>query len=400
MSIPIWGLLRLFLVIKLTQTLIIYFTPCQFDTSSQLIISQLPQSPFPTVINTILDKLIVWDSVYFNALFIRPAKYEQEFVFCPGWIAFIRSFPLENYYALQLLSILISNVCHFASAILIYAITREMYDAKISELSSVFLIMGPTAGAFLVTNYSENVSNFLTLLCFYFYFTSINFQDYSKTSNKTIISPVKYVLSGIVASLGFTVRANGLLLGIIYVIDLYHFFIDQNMNEIILTLTTGSSLFIALVSTNAYHYFKFCPGRGEWCNSYFPSLFKYAQDRYWNVGFLKYWTPNNIPNFLIVGPAIVINIYSTWYIYKREVPKNKRILVLVIIHCIILFSGILFWNIQILNRVTSYSPIVYWMLSLHFIDHKKKKIAEYTVIYGLVWNVIQTALFAAFLPPA
>ncbi|KAG7660802.1 GPI18 [[Candida] subhashii] len=402
MSIPLWKLTKTFLLIKLIQLAIVYFTPCQFDTSSEIIINNLnTESPYPDVITTILKKLIVWDSVYFNDLFINTIKYEHTFVFSPGgWVALIRFlFKSESttYFQLQFYSVLMSNLFHYLNMILLYQLTRITYDCRISELASIFMILSP-AGIFLTGNYSENYSNFLTLLQIYLYFTSVNSQDFTKASNKSIRIRWKYIVSGIINGVNFTVRANSLLLGIIYLIDLYHFFIDWNIEECILSIITGGILFISFAGTNIYHYLLFCPGRGEWCNSTFPSLFQYSQDKYWNVGLFKYWTVNNIPNFLLVTPIIALNVYSIYYFYIHELPKYKRILSLVVVNGLIIIGGVFFWNTQILNRVTSFSPILYWTLAIEM--RKGKKWVQYAMYYALMWNFIQSALFAAFMPPA
>lgn len=393
----LWKLLRLFIIIKLIQLAIIYFSPCQFDTSSELIIQNLSstsssKSYYNVIITTILNKLIVWDSVYFNDLFINPIQFEHQFVFCPGWIQLIKLFNIKNYYTAQLTSILISNLCHFASVITLYYLTKEM-DMKFGLVSGLLMIISP-AGVFLTGNYSENLSNLLTLLMFLTYYKSINFNDVKQPSNKSITNILGYIISGIFCAINFTVRANGLLLGVIYVFDLYHFIQNKSSSQIILSIITGSILFMTFLMTNIYHYIKFCPGR-EWCNNTFPSLFQFAQHHYWNVGFLKYWTPNNIPNFILVLPVLIFNIYSLGYMYQ-ELPKNRKLLPLIVINGLIVVGGTFFWNIQILNRITSFSPLIYWTLAYNL----KKPWAKYAISYCIVWNFVQTGLFAAFLPPA
>lgn len=403
-------LLRLFVLFKGIQLILVYFTPCQFDTSSQIIINNLGSSSYNSIITNILNKLIVWDSVYFNDLFINPIRFEHQFVFCPGWIKFIKIFGQNkdiNYYKFQLLSVLLSNIFHFISLIILYYLTNEIYgngngNGKLSYYSSLLMIISP-AGIFLTTNYSENFSNLLILLTIFIYFKAINFNDVKQFSNKSIRSKSLYVLSGIICSIGFTVRANSLFLGILYLLDLYHFLQNMKRNrkqgiiEIVYSLITGSLLFFTFLGTNLYHYMKFCPNRGEWCNKMFPSLFQYAQDHYWNVGFLKYWTINNIPNFLLVLPVLSFNIYSIIYMIQY-LPKYRKLLPIIIINGLTLIGGIFFWNIQILNRITSFSPLIYWTLADNLV--KKKYWVKYVIYYSIMWSLIQTVLFAGFLPPA
>ena len=399
-------LLRLFIIFKGIQFILVYFTPCQFDTSSQIIINNLKNSsPYNPIITTILNKLIVWDSVYFNDLYINPIRFEHQFVFCPGWIKFIKILIKgDNYYFFQISSILISNIFHFISVIILYYLTNEIINGNelINYYSSLFFIISP-AGIFLTTNYSENFNNLLTLLTLFIYFKAINFNDVNQFSNKSINNKFMYVLSGIICSISFTVRANSLFLGILYLLDLYHFLQNMKRNkkdsitQIIYSLITGSLLFFTFLGTNIYHYITFCPSRGEWCNNIFPSLFKFAQDHYWNVGFLKYWTMNNIPNFILVAPVLSFNIYAINYMINY-LPKYRKLLPIIIINSLTLIGGVFFWNIQILNRITSFSPLLYWTLADNQQDGKYW--VRYVIYYSILWSCIQAVLFAGFLPPA
>ncbi|KAJ3440140.1 gpi mannosyltransferase [Anaeramoeba flamelloides] len=70
---------------------------------------------------------------------------------------------------------------------------------------------------------------------------------------------------------------------------------------------------VLIFSPNVYFqykaYLKFCKGSTikqtpEWCLLKIPSIYNYIQLKYWNVGFLNYWTPLQIPNFLLAAPMI------------------------------------------------------------------------------------------------
>ena len=43
-----------------------------------------------------------------------------------------------------------------------------------------------------------------------------------------------------------------------------------------------------------------------WCASFPPSVYTYVQAKYWNVGFLRYWTPEQLPNFALGAPPLVL----------------------------------------------------------------------------------------------
>ncbi|EDK43498.1 conserved hypothetical protein [Lodderomyces elongisporus NRRL YB-4239] len=408
MNYPIWSLFCSFSILKILQLVIIYFTPSTFDTSSKLLHTTVyTTSPYNEVTTTILKKLVAWDSVYFNDLFINEIQYEHQFVFCPGWIKLIEVlgsyiYPSiyndksTQYYRVQLLSILVSNLLHFTSVLVLFYLTLSIFKLqKLSLRAAKMMILSP-AGVFLTTNYSENLSNLLTLLTIAVYFYSVNFGEVSTKSNKSIKSVLGYISSGVIAALNYTVRANGLLLGIMYLFDLYDFaVVDGDLGTCFLTTITGSLLGITFIWQNTYHYFLFCPLRGEWCNKTFPSLFGYAQSHYWSNGFLSYWTPNNIPNFLLAFPVVCWNFISLRYWWKK-LPQNRKLTSLVVVNFVLIVSGILFMNVQIMNRVTSGMPLLYWTLANGY----EKWWFKYVLMYMLTWNLLQTALFAAFLPPA
>ncbi|KAI5953380.1 GPI18 [Candida jiufengensis] len=388
----IWKLFKSFLILKLFQLVIVYLTPSRFDTSSDLL---LPKSQ--NVVHEILNKLITWDSVYFNDLFVNDIKYEHQFVFCPGWIYFIKALPFDSYYSKQLLSIIISNACHFLSVLTLYLISIDVFghESNLNYYSSLMMVFSP-AGIFLTTNYSENLCNLLTLLTLLCYYASVDFNNVTTKTKKKIKNQVLYVFSGIVCAYGYTVRANTLLLGILYLFDLYDFYmVDKNIQFSLLSVVTGSILGFTFIGQNLYHYLLFCPSRGEWCTNYFPSLFQYAQDHYWNVGFLKYWTLNNIPNFLLVTPVMIWNCFGI-FTFIKLLPQYRKLTSIVVIQIIMIFGGVFFWNSQILNRLTSYSPLIYWTLALN----RDKHWFNYILGYIITWNLLQTSLFAAFLPPA
>ena len=44
----------------------------------------------------------------------------------------------------------------------------------------------------------------------------------------------------------------------------------------------------------------------DWCHGRIPMPYGYIQDKYWNVGFLRYFELRQLPNFLLAAPVIYL----------------------------------------------------------------------------------------------
>ncbi len=62
-----------------------------------------------------------------------------------------------------------------------------------------------------------------------------------------------------------------------------------------------------------------------YCSSLFPSVYSFVQWKYWNVGFLNYWTLQQAPNFLFALPSWIL---STLAIYQYAYANPRRWLTL------------------------------------------------------------------------
>lgn len=317
-----------------------------------------------------LRRLMVWDNVYFGKLFDHGVQYDHEWVFSPLWWRLVHYTSIYTGIDSTVVGFALSNLFHYLSCLMMYRISLLYFrgfsqQREIARLSAVLSAASPS-GIFLSVPYSENLSNLLAFTGLYCLHRH-------------------YLLSCVFFALSFCTRSNALVLGVIYLYDLL---VCRNLRA----LLCGTVLFASFLALNLVPYFIYCPSPDrEWCASTFPSLVVYAQSRYWDNGFLKYYTPNNLFNFVITIPIIVLLLKSSLFLWRFQQLRSLSLTGLVFT-----VGSCLFINIQILNRISSFLPIVYWYLAILILQKRGK----YWLLWVITWNLLQTVLFACYLPPA
>lgn len=406
---PIVRLSLAFIAVKLIHVALVILVPQQFDISTELFLQNeglqatFLQNPVQWTLQFLnrrfLARLVTWDAVYFADLFQENLNYEHQYVFCPLWWRLVSRLPSVNTLNSKVwLATILSNVCHWLAMVVLYRYTRVIFEQarlfnpqQIAFVTAFFYALLP-ASAFLLAPYSESIASLFSFLCLYLREEGARFQvGYSETLKKAF-----YIISGAAAALAFGFRANCLLLGIVYLYDLVRMKPEQKW----LPLFAGLILGLGFLISNLYNYFAICHGsdRGEWCSSTFPSLFAYAQSHYWNVGFFKYWTPNNIPNFAFGAPTIFLSGMSITYFSKYY--PIERITAVSLVNLVFLAAACLFWHVQIVTRVHTFLPSLYWFSAGVWLHNDFGWLKWAILAYFVVWSLVLPLLFGAFLPPA
>ena len=152
----------------------------------------------------------------------------------------------------------------------------------------------------------------------------------------------------------------------------------------------------------------------KWCSMFPPSIYTHVQSTYWNVGFLRYWTLSQLPNFLIACPPF-FPIFAFALDHFRSFPsellrrtkgpinqsevRRKLSLTPHAIHAVI-FSFVLLFasHTQIILRLAASMPFTYWAAAWLYMKHPSYGTAWVT--WSVVWGLISLILWATFLPPA
>ncbi|XP_063605922.1 GPI mannosyltransferase 2-like [Penaeus indicus] len=301
------------------------------------------------IVQFLLGGLVRWDAQYF--LHIAQYGYTHE-----NTLAFFPLFPLAVRYLAHVVGIPLQFVCSYHSILLISAVLLNFYlfiktAAVFHRLSLVVLkneilayraallfCINP-ASIFFTAPYSEGLFAFLT-------FSALLTNERRSTS----VAALPFGL----ASAG---RSNGLVnIGFI----LYRKLLDcSNYYYKIRNATTESgqlSLLIVVILTFNYTliplfigcflvvlpfvifqtwcYFTYCHkdgtsstlaphlemyvranflhspvmGEAEWCDNTPPIAYSYVQDKYWEVGLLRYYEVRQVPNFMLALPVVMIVI--------------------------------------------------------------------------------------------
>ncbi|SCU81848.1 LAFA_0C07536g1_1 [Lachancea sp. 'fantastica'] len=421
-----------FATIKCIQCLIALLAPnIQFDTSTALFLKKFAsQEDINNWWNArFWNKLVGWDAVYFLKNAMQPnsqPEYEHENAFSPLWSQMVREAchgDLSFYHVLKT-GVLLENSIHLGSAILLYFLTLKTFKTNtlgtrerrhLAFKSAVLFIAGSGSGFFLGL-YSEPLSAFLTFLGLLSREISVKYDLHGNLVVPWYKWPVYTLLSATCFTAAFAVRPNCILLGLFYIFDLYKLLVSRNYGKaLFMPFLSGLSMFSFFIY---YHYYApyqtYCPSRGAWCSKKilnlplsYQSIYNFIQGQYWNNGFLRYWTLNNVPNFIIGLPNVITLWFSAIYFSHQYPCSNLKPLVL--ITRLLLIILVLFAHIQIINRVSSFIPLHLWYIAhrhnrLNSMKGKNIKgddrLVRLYVIWIIFWLPLQTALFASFLPPA
>ncbi|KAH0826989.1 glycosyltransferase family 76 protein [Lanmaoa asiatica] len=193
---------------------------------------------------------------------------------------------------------------------------------------------------------------------------------------------------------------------------------------------------VPFVHHNYTGYVLFCTSaerRPGWCDrGLFPSIYAHVQRAYWGVGFLRYWTASNVPNFVLALP-VFSNVYafcgfylSRWrQVYpalsvraakgREETSTSRPTPTDTHPHCPSLFlepsllphvlhalalTLLLTLNahVQIALRVLPSLPLVYWAAARLLVE--RPVWGRAWIAWSVVWGAVSCVLWAVFLPPA
>ncbi|KAF7362036.1 GPI mannosyltransferase 2 [Mycena venus] len=223
----------------------------------------------------------------------------------------------------------------------------------------------------------------------------------------------RYFAAAVAFTLAASFRSNGFLLsGFIIWGLLVHPFLHRQpiyASSVLACVILSALPFTPFIAHNYTAYLAFCtaPSAPEWCARRLPLIYSYVQVRYWNSGFLRYWTLQQLPNFLIAAPPLLaVSTFSVYHLRHwlgSPADSGRAFLSASIaphaIHALIMSATLLFAShTQIVLRLAASMPITYWAAAWLLLQHPKWGRAW--VAWSVLWGAVSILLWGAFLPPA
>lgn len=435
------------------------------------------------IIKLFLGGFLRWDAQYFMHIAKYGYTHENTLAFFPLYpfitktLAIILSkvlfFLSED--SILLVTFVSFNIIIFVkAAVTLYDLTKIIINEDIAYKATLFFCINP-ATIFFMAPYTECLFAYLSFKCMLHCVCVYN-EKFVKTEKLLNVTNIISII--IPLSLSTCTRSNGVLnIGFVAYFG-FRYFINQCKLQISITnkiIAMLKCIMIHLVIilfglvpfflVQLYAYIQFCtnfepnlseniveflenndfiaPGsvmryNQSWCFNKIPLAYTYIQEKYWNVGFLKYYEIKQIPNFILAFPAvafITISSIKFFTVHKEYCLKlgtldvkttfNKKranaeamfekTMFVFVAHAIFLTMYCIFnIHIQVTTRMLcSASPVLYWFAAYYFVNIKTQSTLQkefwlfmkyinkkqaFILSYFLLYCVVGIVMFSNFLP--
>ncbi|RPD56805.1 mannosyltransferase [Lentinus tigrinus ALCF2SS1-7] len=406
-----------------------------FDSSPRVLLPPPGDGRF-SLRHALASAILRWDAFHFAAIAKEGYAYENQWAFFPG-APFVMRTAGKLVNAVLSLFGASSSASEWEEVLLgglSAAVLSVLSTLRLYELSVVHL--GSSDAAFLAALLSLLPSSPVTLrLAGY----SEPFFTYLSYTGMLFCARNQWLLATGSFALACTFRSNGIFLSGFILWGILVEPILERRKVSLWRALYAVALSALTLSPFLYHqytaYRVFCTEPSEsapapsWCNAVPPSVYTYVQAKYWNGGFMRYWTVAQIPNFVIAAPPLaLLFVYTARYLRAAFFPRLRELvlesrqsrkdiegsdtpclrtpspflhpsLAPHAIHALIMSLLLLFAShTQIVLRQAAAMPAVYWAAAWLLVEHPRA--GRWWVGWSVVWGAVSCVLWAAFLPPA
>lgn len=279
-------------------------------------------------------------------------------------------------------------------------LTFTIYKSRTLSLASAISYISGPAGVFLAAPYTEPVFCFLSFL------------------GLLLFHRKQYLLASIAMGLGSLTRANGVLNAGFFVYHALKVTIQGRkrwylLNTWLRGLLCSTIVVVPFFSFQYYAYMILCKDtERSWCIAFPPSLYSFVQDKYWNVGFMRYWEMKQTPNFLIASLTIAITTsgIGAYIIFLLRGTATTRILPkalsspatpYICLWTLQLFMGLTMMHVNIITRFMTATTPLFWYAGMRLVaDVPNGKLRKGWLRAFALYALIGTILYSNFFPPA
>jgi phosphatidylinositol glycan class V len=199
---------------------------------------------------------------------------------------------LETEYSQAGVAIIIANISHLLSVLVLYKLTRKIWPESQGKnqafISASLHILSP-AGLFLSAPYAESSFSLLSFLGYLSYAKGLQ-------NTESILGDLQVVVAGAVFGIATTFRSNGLLNGTVFLLD-FLIIIRASLQTGLelararraLALAIGGCLIgIGFIIPQGIAWHEYCSsdsgrlgGTRPWCLKMIPSIYTWVQSYYW-----------------------------------------------------------------------------------------------------------------------
>ncbi|KAM0750807.1 hypothetical protein T439DRAFT_348085 [Meredithblackwellia eburnea MCA 4105] len=411
-----------FISFSLLFTTNLLSTSSPFDSSSKLLL----KSP-----SNHLNPLLRWDAVYFAKQATRGYQHEQDLAFMPGISIIAKFFRVESSEAFVMSTTVAAAFAGSGAALALFHLTKSLVpslrppknSANFPLLVAVLFLLSPSPATLHSAPYTEPFFAFTTFLGMLLYLRK------------------QHLLASGVWGLGTMFRAQGVVLGVgffgwKYVLEeprrkfnrAYSFHtLLRGIPPFFVYSTISAAPFLAY---QRWVFNQFCPSSPEallgrarrpWCEGLLGFSYGWIQREYWDVGPFRYWTLQQLPNFVLASPVLILCLAASVSYYRQnplsllpflsspsdlpppETPFHALHLAPYIhLHTFLTLLLLTSSHVQIVLRVCTSNPVLYWYAATLFSSEKEgnKKWGRRWVMYCVVWGMVSVVLWSSFLPPA
>lgn len=281
--------LRLTGVVVVWKSLILLLTSLApgpgYDTSTTL----LPST----------SKLTRWDAIYYVSKARRGDVFEQEWAFGKGLSTLLNPSAKHGIDTTIRAGIALSHLSHLIAVLLVWKIAMLLntghqnhyrFSKALPFVAGCLHVISP-AGVFLSAPYAEAPFACLHMLGFWIYLKAC----LDMPQRGSVVRCGLIVLSGFIFGCSTILRSNGILSGLLFLVDAMHLarqicvmlsggnFPDAKLLQLLATIVAGLCIAFGLFWPQYLAYEQYCSVEGSrpWCRQSLPLIYSFVQAHYW-----------------------------------------------------------------------------------------------------------------------